>query len=140
MYDLIVTLHFSYLKVQSREDHHGLKNAIKETQTDFQNVLFFSQRNKILLTDEILTQSKIVFTKVKDWNAVATIELNEMNYLEERDLTTDTERIYRSAEHEITEVQRVISNLKSNPEVMTIEADIKNLRKLIEKYFSQLVG
>jgi len=139
-YDHIATLHFSFLSVQSREDHHSLKNAIKEAQKDFQTVLFFSQRNRILLTEEILVNSRIIFNKVKDWNALANIELNEMNYLEERDWTTDTERLYRNSQHESEEVKKIKNKLKTNPKIIALDDDINNLRKVIEDYFQKLVG
>lgn len=139
-YDLVATLHFSFLSVQSREDHHGLKDAIKDAQKDFQNVLFFFQRNRILLTEEILVQSRIVFNKVKDWNSIANIELNEMTYLEERDWTKDTERLYKNSQHENSEVKKIRNKLKNNPKIIAIDDDINNLRKVIENYFHKLVG
>nr|WP_294926681.1 hypothetical protein [uncultured Flavobacterium sp.] len=67
-YDLIVTLHFSYQLFQNKENHDGFKKSIKQIQDDFLKVLFFSNRNKILLTAEILEQYRIVYTKFQTWN------------------------------------------------------------------------
>jgi hypothetical protein len=139
-YDLIVTLHFGYTLVQSKKDHHGLKKCIKTTQDDFLKVLFYSHRNRILLTDEIVTQFQIVHEKFKIWNSLTSIELNEMDGLEDYECSSDVERIYKNSDVQINSIKQRIKNLNKNKDIKTIENEILMLRKLIENYFKQLVG
>jgi hypothetical protein len=139
-YELAVTLHFSFINLQVREEINSLKAAITDLNTNFQNLLFFSHRNRILLPEEIAKQYKIVNTKFNTLNSLSKKELSELFWLEERNLNANVESIYDDQKNEKTEVKKIITKLKTNTDVTDLEVEIQKLRRLIEDYFKQLVG
>lgn len=142
-YDQLVTFHFVFIDLIEPEfkTHRSLKSNILTFQDTFLNeVMTYSHRNKILLTDEIINQVRILHLKFKKIETLCRSEFDSLIRLEDYDRTDVPEYLYKTPKDEVEKIQLAINRIKQNPDTKSFEGDINTLRGLIETYFKKLVG
>ncbi|MCD0475410.1 hypothetical protein LPB87_13515 [Flavobacterium sp. EDS] len=142
MYDLVVSFHFSFtnLIAPSYKTHEDLQKNIESFQVNFLHVINYSHRNKILLTDEIVKQIRIIHEKFKKIDALCRLETGLLSEIEEHHGSSDPQVLYQTSEAEVEYIKLRIKKLNENVDVKFYEADIEKLRELIENYFKKLVA
>jgi len=143
MYDMIVAYHYSFnnFTKPSYLSHNLLKSNLTRFQDTYALTIQYCHRNRILLTDEIIAQAKVLQEKSEKIEKVCIVEYNILIEREdERGSQTDMQQIYRSSENEIEAINHAVIRISANADVKTFEAEIVKLRALIEKYFKELVG
>lgn len=142
MYDLVVSFHFSFTNFSRPQykTHDSLQKNIRTLQASFIKTMTFSNRSKILITDEIIEQVKIVNDKFNRIEELLVEEINSLLEVEEHNGSNDPQYIYGTPENEVGSIDKRIKKLNENVDVQTFEADILKLRKEIENYFKTLVS
>ena len=142
LYDLVVTLHFSFVNLSNPpyKKHELLQKQIETFQSDFDKTITFTHRNKILLTDEITAQIRIVHDKYRKIYEVCREEIFLLLSIQEFNDPTNTYYLYITTVGEEKFIKGRIENLNKNPDIQTFEADLLKLRELIENYFKTLVS
>ena len=140
MYNHLVDLHFSFNNIFTPEylTHESLKNNIGNLFVIFNSNMNYFDRNKILLTDDIITQINVIHQKFKKIKFTLKSELQNLADLEEANESENPQTIYGDPDSETSSISLRIKNLKKNSEISTFENDIKEIRKLVEKYFKAL--
>ncbi len=142
MYDILVTFHFSFSNLIKPPylTHETLQNNIKSFQVNFLHTVNFCHRNKILLTDEIVKKIGIVHEKFNKIDVLCRLETDELSAIEDYFGSLEPQVLYKNPEDEVEYIKLRIIKLNENNDVKSYEADIKELRELIENYFKQLVS
>lgn len=143
MYDLVVAYHYSFTNFTkpSYLSHNLLKSNLTRFQETYALTIQYCHRNRILLTDEITAQAKVLQEKSEKIERVC---ITEYNILIEREdeggSQTDMQQLYGTSENEIETTSNAVKRINENADVKTFEGEIVKLRALIENYFKQLVG
>lgn len=143
MYDMVVAYHYSFMHFTkpSYLSHNLLKSNLTRFQETYALTIQYCHRNRILLTDEITAQAKILQEKSEKIEKVCIVEYNLLIEREDQGGSqTDMQRIYGTSENEIKEVSHAVIRINANDDVKSFEGEIIKLRELIENYFKQLVG
>ncbi|WP_433836271.1 hypothetical protein [Flavobacterium anhuiense] len=143
MYDMVVAYHYSFMHFTkpSYLSHNLLKSNLTRFQETYALTIQYCHRNRILLTDEITAQAKILQEKSEKIEKVCIVEYNLLIEREDQGGSqTDMQRIYGTSENEIKAVSHAVIRINANDDVKSFEGEIIKLRELIENYFKQLVG
>ncbi len=142
MYDLVVTLHFSFSNFSNPpyKTFELLQKQIEIFQSDFNKTITFTHRNKILLTDEIIEKIRVVHDKFNKIDEVCKDEIALLLTIQEYDDPTNSYHLYLTSIGEENYIAGRIEELNKNEDVQTFESDIKKLREQIENYFKTLVS
>lgn len=142
MYDLVVMFHFSFSNFSNPryKTHEWLQKSIRTLETNFDNTIIFSHRNKILLTDSIIEQVGVIHEKFKKIEILCRKETDDLDEIENYHGTSDPQILYDTPEDEVNYIKGRIEKLNKNTDIQTFEADIKKLRSEIENYFKTLVS
>lgn len=142
LYDLVVKIHFSFTELKTPIDktHETLHKNLKTFQAVCYESFIYFHRNKILLTDDIMAQFRVVHNKYREIEKVCILESEELVRLEDINSSYDPQIIYGSQERENEYINSRLQMLNDNPNVSTFEDDILKLREVIETYFKKLVA
>lgn len=142
LYDLVVKIHFSFTELKTPMDktHEALHKNMKTFQAVFYETVIYTHRNKILLTDDIMAQFRIVHDKYRKLEKLCILESEELVRIEDTNGSYDPQILYGSQERENEYINSRLQMLNDNSNVSTFEDDISKLRELIETYFKKLVA
>jgi hypothetical protein len=142
MYEILVESHYSLngLLNPIHFTHHSFKKNVVLIKNNFAKLIDFTHRNRILITDEIIEQFKIVHSKFQTLDSLCADEVNDLIGLEDYECSSEPERIYKNPQKEIESIKERIIKLKKNPDIQTIDNETVKLRKSIETYFKELVS
>lgn len=142
MYDFVVSYHFSFCELSSPIyfTHDILKSNINIFQSNFLQTINYCHRNKILLTEEIIEQIRMIYEKFKRIEVLCRSEFEFLSQFEEQKGSIDPQILYGYADEEVLFIKSRVKKLNDDEDIKTYEEDIKKLRELIENYFKQLVG
>ncbi len=140
LYDHIVTFHFKYtgLLKPTFYTHNSLKANLKEVKIEFWVCLEYFHRNRIFLTDEMVTTIRALHDNFKIVEIHLGNEWRELSRIEERNSSSNPQEIYHSDEDEVELIKKRIASLKSKDKVLAFEKDIKSIKENTENYFKQL--
>lgn len=141
LYDLVVKIHFSFTELKTPIDktHEALHKNMKTFQAVCYEAAIYVHRNKILLTDDIMAQFRVVHNKYREIENLCILESEELVRIEDINGTVDPQILYGSKEREKEYINSRLQMLKGNSYVSTFESDILKLRELIEIFFKKLV-
>ena len=141
LYDLVVKIHFSFTELKTPMDktHQALHRNMKTFQAVCYENVVYVHRNKILLTDDILTEFRIVNDKHKKIEQLCILESEDLVRIEDENRSLDPQVLYGSQEKENESISSRLKKLNENSDVVTFETDIVKLREVIETYFKKLV-
>lgn len=142
LYDLVVKIHFSFteLKTPMNKTHEALHKNMKIFQAVCYETVIYTHRNKILLTDDILDQFRVVHNKYREIEKLCILESEELVRIEDINGSYDPQILYGSQERENEYINSRLNMLNNNFNVSTFEDDISKLREIIENYFKKLVA
>lgn len=142
LYDLVVKIHFSFTELKTPIDktHEALHKNMKIFQAVCYETVIYTHRNKILLTDDILAQFRVVNDKYKEVEKLCILESEELVRIEDINMSYDPQILYGSQERENEYINSRLKLLNDNFNVSTFEDDISKLREVIENYFKKLVA
>jgi hypothetical protein len=142
MYEILVESHYSLngLLNPIHFTHHSFKKNVALKKNNFAKLIDFTHRNRILITDEIIEQFKIVHSKFQTLDSLCADEVDDLIELEDYECSSEPERIYKNPQEEIELIKERIIKLKKNTDIQTIDNETVKLRKSIEKYFKELVS
>jgi hypothetical protein len=141
MYEMLVSYHYELTKLLYPKEANidSFKKSIETSRNTFYELIMFCQRNRILLTDSIVIQFRLVHNKFNEHKKFIEIEEKAISNLEDLNQTKDPNYLYGTAE---IEGQHVINHLKSISDKFNTteyEDEVQNLREIIENYFKNLV-
>jgi hypothetical protein len=142
LYDLVVKIHFSFTELKTPVDktHEALHKNMKIFQAVCYETVIYTHRNKILLTDDILDQFRVVHDKYRKVEKLCILESEELVRIEDINGSYDPQILYGSQERENEYINSRLNMLNNNFNVSTFEDDISKLREIIENYFKKLVS
>lgn len=138
-YDHLVTVDYSFHKINKVEKHQQLKDYIKDSKKTFVDLIFYTHRNKILLTEEMVDQFIILHEKFLLWSEITSIDYDDLIWREENERSADPNRIYGNEQLEFESIKDKIEKIYSNKDIKDIRQDLSKLRSLVEDYFKDLV-
>lgn len=142
LYDLVVKIHFSFTELKTPMDktHEALHKNMKTFKAVCYETVIYAHRNKILLTDDIMAQFRIVHNRYREIEKLCILESEELVRIEDINGSYDPQILYGSQERENEYINSRLQMLNNNSDVSTFEDDILKLRELIETYFKKLVA
>ncbi|WP_426485300.1 hypothetical protein [Flavobacterium sp. 2] len=142
LYDLVVKIHFSFIELKTPMDktHEALNKNMKTFQAVCYEAVIYFHRNKILLTDDIMAQFRVVHNKYREVEKLCILESEELVRIEDINGSFDPQILYGSQEGENKYINSRLQMLNDNHNVSTFEDDILKLREVIETYFKKLVA
>lgn len=128
LYDKMVTFHFQYFTLISPyndfENYNEYLKCLKNIKAAYQISMEHCHRNKIFLPIRLIEKIKLV---EKIYEPIDDQLHNEIFYINE-------------IEYSDNKPYKRYKNLKSTPEIIGFENEIKNLRAEIEDYFKELTA
>ncbi|MDQ1165899.1 hypothetical protein [Flavobacterium sp. SORGH_AS_0622] len=141
LYDKVVDFHFAFtgLTQPRYKTHNGLKDNIIFFQNNFDNMMAFSHKNKILLPEDFVVQLRIIHNKFDEIDAVCRTEFYKLNHLEDEKSSFNPEILYNNPIEEVESITMAVNRIYKSPVGASFESDILTFRNLIESYFKELV-
>ncbi|WP_353100834.1 hypothetical protein [Myroides odoratus] len=141
MYDKIVVLHFAFNSLIKPKyyTHDIFKKNINNLSFAYNDSMNYFNRNKILLTDEIIKQKGNLSIKMNDLNSNLKIEYSDLLEYEMYHGSDDPQILYSTSEQEIESIQLRINSILEREETKNFKIEIKSLRNVVELYFKELV-
>jgi hypothetical protein len=140
LYDHIVTFHFKYIRLVNPPyyTHHSLKINIKSVKEEFLICMEYFHRNRIFLTDELISTIRILHNNFIIIETHLDNQWKDLLNLEENTGSSHPEHIYESASNEVRSIKNDITQLIAKDKVSLFEKDIIQIRDKTEKYFKEL--
>lgn len=138
MYSNVVDIYFAFSDLVHPKyfSLSMLKEKIKTLPRLFAENRDYFHRNRILLTDEISDQIRVVYEKL---NAIEDICNAELEKIWEMELhIIEYPNSPEEPQAEVNFAKQRIKYLQTLEPIQTFEADIKKLRELVENYFKEL--
>lgn len=123
MYDKIVSFHFAYTSLINPFffTHETYKYNIEHFNSIYNDNMNYFQRNKILLTDEMINQIGILNNKMNIIKNKFSSEYDALVEYEELNGSSNPQVLYEFPENEIELIKKQIKNTKELPEIESFE-------------------
>ena len=140
LYSNVVDFHSNFLAFTSPKffTQSHFKKTYDNLSSNFGSNMEYFHKNKILLTDEIINQIGVIFNKFKIIEKLYLQQLENLIEIEAYHESDDPQKIYGNVESEIDSIKKRLNLILETTEASTFEEEIKELRKLVENYFSKL--